>query len=74
LSSSDARKKERELAESSKRRATMNSRGADYEDELLRRAIEESNKDSSTLGKRTRDDRDEYVCQLQAVWLLLTVS
>lgn len=38
----------------------MNSRGADYEDELLRRAIEESSKDSGTLGKRTRQDLDEY--------------
>lgn len=38
----------------------MNSRGAYDEDEMLRRAIEESSKDT-TLGKRTRDDADEYV-------------
>ena len=39
----------------------MNSRGAYDEDEMLRRAIEESNKETGTLGKRTRDDADEYV-------------
>jgi hypothetical protein len=62
LSSSDARKKEKKtLADSTKRRATMNSRNTDYEDEMLRRAIEESSKDSGTLGKRTRDDGDECV-------------
>lgn len=44
--------------ESTKRRATMNSRGAYDEDELLRRAIEES-KEMGSLGKRTRDDSEE---------------
>lgn len=39
----------------------MNSRGAYDEDEMLRRAIEESSKETGTLGKRTRDDADEYV-------------
>lgn len=41
-----------------KRRATMNSRGAYDEDEMLRQAIEESKAEGS-LGKRTRDDSDE---------------
>ncbi|KIX09456.1 uncharacterized protein Z518_00536 [Rhinocladiella mackenziei CBS 650.93] len=44
--------------ESTKRRATMNSRGAYDEDEMLRRAIEES-KEMGSLGKRTRDDTDD---------------
>jgi len=44
--------------ESTKRRATMNSRGAYDEDEMLRRAIEES-KEMGTLGKRTREDIEE---------------
>lgn len=38
----------------------MNSRGAYDEDEMLRRAIEES-KAQDSLGKRTRDDSEEYV-------------
>lgn len=41
-----------------KRRATMNSRDAAYDDEMLRRALEES-KDSGSLGKRTRDESEE---------------
>lgn len=36
----------------------MNSRGAYDEDEMLRRAIEES-REMGTLGKRTRDDGSE---------------
>ena len=44
-----------------KRRATMNSRDAAYdEDEMLRQAIEES-KETGTLGKRSREDSEEYV-------------
>jgi hypothetical protein len=44
---------------STKRRATMNSRDAAYdEDEMLRRAIEES-KGMGALGKRSRDDSEE---------------
>ena len=40
----------------------MNSRGAYDEDEMLRRAIEESKYDGTgTLGKRTRDGDEEYV-------------
>ena len=38
----------------------MNSRTAYDEDEALRRAIEESKGDISTLGKRIREDGDEY--------------
>ncbi|KAK6368148.1 Histone deacetylase complex subunit [Exophiala oligosperma] len=45
--------------ESTKRRATMNSRGAYDEDEMLRRAIEES-KEMGTLGKRTREDIEDH--------------
>lgn len=37
----------------------MNSRGAYDEDEMLRRAIEES-KEMGTLGKRIRDESEEY--------------
>ncbi len=37
----------------------MNSRTAYDEDEMLRRAIEES-KEMGTLGKRGRDDSEEY--------------
>ncbi|EXJ81154.1 hypothetical protein A1O3_07444 [Capronia epimyces CBS 606.96] len=40
-------------SESTKKRATMNSRGAYDEDEMLRRAIEES-REMGTLGKRAR--------------------
>ncbi|KAK5459785.1 Histone deacetylase complex subunit [Exophiala xenobiotica] len=50
--------KSRQL-ESTKRRATMNSRGAYDEDEMLRRAIEES-KEMGTLGKRGRDDSEDH--------------
>ena len=46
--------------ESTKRRATMNSRRTDEEDEMLRRAIEESKGEAGTLGKRARDDSEEY--------------
>lgn len=64
LSSGEPRKKDSKkaaaaLSEATKRRATMNSRGAYDEDEMLRRAIEESNRESSTLGKRGRDVNDE---------------
>lgn len=38
----------------------MNSRGAYDEDEMLRRAIEES-REMGSLGKRTRDESEEYV-------------
>jgi Ubiquitin interaction motif len=39
----------------------MNSRDAAYdEDEMLRRAIEES-RETGSLGKRTRDDSEECV-------------
>jgi hypothetical protein len=47
---------EKEL--STKRRATMNSRSAYEDDEMLRQAIEESK--AGTLGKRVRDDSEEY--------------
>lgn len=50
------------------RRATMNSRDSAYDEaEQLRRAIEESKKDSivkpegTRKGKRSRDDSEEYV-------------
>jgi hypothetical protein len=42
-----------------KRRATMNSRRTD-EDEILRRAIEESKGEADTLGKKPRNDSEEY--------------
>jgi hypothetical protein len=45
-------------SQSTKRRATMNSRGAYDEDEMLRRAIEES-KEMGSLGKRTREESEE---------------
>ncbi|RMZ80540.1 hypothetical protein DV737_g2950, partial [Chaetothyriales sp. CBS 132003] len=46
-------------SEPAKRRATMNSRGAYDEDEMLRRAIEESKHDGTgTLGKRAREEDD----------------
>lgn len=44
--------------QNTKRRATMNSRGAYDEDEMLRQAIEESKHDG-TLGKRSRDDSED---------------
>ncbi|ETN40197.1 uncharacterized protein HMPREF1541_04473 [Cyphellophora europaea CBS 101466] len=63
LSSGDPSKKESKnaMSESTRRRATMNSRGAYDEDEALRRAIEESNRELGvgTLGKRAREDGDE---------------
>jgi hypothetical protein len=63
LSSQDAlrRKDGKKMSEkelSTKRRATMNSRSAYEEDEMLRQAIEESK--AGTLGKRLRDDSEEY--------------
>lgn len=51
------RMSEKEL--STKRRATMNSRSAYEEDEMLRQAIEESK--AGALGKRVRDDSEESV-------------
>ena len=62
LSSGEPQKKSKKnnaMSESTKRRATMNSRGAYDEDEMLRRAIEESNRETGTLGKRTRGLDDE---------------
>lgn len=51
-------------AASTKRRATMNSRDAAYdEDEILKRVIEESKETSASLGKRVREEGDEYVCR-----------
>lgn len=45
----------------------MNSRDAAYdEDEMLRRAIEES-RESGSLGKRTRDEPDEYALAILQV-------
>lgn len=38
----------------------MNSRGAYDEDEMLRQAIEQS-KVEGTLGKRSRDESEEWV-------------
>ncbi|OCT50421.1 hypothetical protein CLCR_07432 [Cladophialophora carrionii] len=54
------RKKDSKSAQSeiTKRRATMNSRVAYDEDEMLRRAIEES-KEMGSLGKRTREESEE---------------
>ncbi|KAJ9611485.1 Histone deacetylase complex subunit [Cladophialophora chaetospira] len=45
-------------SEVTKRRATMNSRGAYDEDEMIRRAIEES-KETGSLGKRTREESED---------------
>jgi hypothetical protein len=50
------------LNEPAKRRATMNSRVAYDEAEMLRRAIEESRE--ITLGKRGREEGDEYAHSL----------
>lgn len=52
------------------RRSTMNSRDAAYEEEQLRRAIEESKREGGTgstitgtrNAKRSRDESEEYVC------------
>ena len=45
---------------STKRRATMNSREAAYdEEEILKRVLEESKETSGPLGKRGREDGDE---------------
>lgn len=61
LSSNEQQKKEgKGKQEPAKRRATMNSRVAYDDDELLRRAIEES-REMGTLGKRSREDIDEFV-------------
>ena len=49
------------LESNTKRRATMNSRVAYDEDEMLRRAIEES-KEMGSLGKRQRDESEECAC------------
>ncbi|KAL9111151.1 MAG: hypothetical protein Q9227_004414 [Pyrenula ochraceoflavens] len=47
-------------ASNTKRRATMNSREAAYdEEEVLKRVIEESKETSGSLGKRGRDEMDE---------------
>jgi hypothetical protein len=56
-----------------KRRATMNSRTALDDDELLRQAIEES-KEMGTLGKRTRDESEEYADLLRMAADQLTGS
>jgi hypothetical protein len=59
MSSNEQRKKDpKNKAEPTKRRATMNSRVAYDEDELIRRAIEES-REMGTLGKRSREDVDD---------------
>ena len=60
LSSSDPKRRDSKgkQSEPTKRRATMNSRVAYDEDEMLRRAIEES-REMGTLGKRSREDGDE---------------
>ena len=57
------------------RRATMNSRDSAYDEaEQLRRAIEESKKDSivkpesTRKGKRGRDDSEEYVNSSSLSW------
>lgn len=56
----DGKSKQSVISLSTKRRATMNSRDAAYdEDEMLRRAIEES-RETGSLGKRTRDESEEY--------------
>jgi Ubiquitin interaction motif len=56
----DAKSRQSAGSLSTKRRATMNSRDAAYdEDEMLRRAIEES-RETGSLGKRTRDESEEY--------------
>ena len=56
----DGKSRQSASSVSGKRRATMNSRDAAYdEDEMLRRAIEES-RETGSLGKRTRDDSEEY--------------
>lgn len=49
----------------------MNSRTALDDDELLRQAIEES-KETGTLGKRTRDESEEYGDHTQVYGPLLT--
>ena len=45
----------------------MNSRVAYDEDEMLRRAIEESKGEMGTLGKRSRQESEEYVEYLREV-------
>ncbi|ERF73096.1 hypothetical protein EPUS_06557 [Endocarpon pusillum Z07020] len=55
----DGKSRQSASSVSGKRRATMNSRDAAYdEDEMLRRAIEES-RETGSLGKRTRDDSED---------------
>ena len=64
---SETRKRDpnRRVSENTKRRATLNSRVAYDEDEMLRRAIEESKGEVATLGKRTRDEAvDEYASHI----------
>ena len=60
------------------RRSTMNSRDAAYEEEQLRRAIEESKREGGTLSiisgmrksKRSRSESEECVSQPVAMYLL----
>jgi len=59
----DSKSKQQEKEQATKRRATMNSRTAYDEDEMLRRAMKES-EEMATLGKRQREDSDEYACSL----------
>lgn len=62
LSSTEAPRKgsgKNKPLESTKRRATMNSRGAYDEEEMLKRAIEESREQGPILGKRLREDGEE---------------
>lgn len=64
----DGKSRQSASSVSGKRRATMNSRDAAYdEDEMLRRAIEES-RETGSLGKRTRDDSEEYASAATLVW------
>lgn len=74
-----SRSEARELA--SKRRSTMNSRDAAYDDEQLRRAIEASREvmDDSTEGsitrrpKRGRSDSEGYLIFVPICFILLNV-
>ena len=60
------------------RRSTMNSRDAAYEEEQLRRAIEESKREGGTLSthsgmrksKRSRSESEECVSQPVIIYLL----
>jgi hypothetical protein len=77
--SRDTKSRNNTNAFGTKRRSTMNSRDAAYdEEEQLRRAIEESKEDSKSAteesgnrrGKRSRSDSEAYVFQIS--WTLFT--